>query len=98
MRSHFVDAVAGACLVALFAIAAEASPRSAAAVAAFKREHPCPVTTSTRGPCPGWIVDHVEPLCAGGADGPRNMQWQPVIEAKAKDKQEWAQCRAIKKR
>ena len=24
---------------------------------------------------PGWAVDHVKPLCAGGEDKPANMQW-----------------------
>jgi hypothetical protein len=41
-------------------------------------------------------VDHIVPLCAGGADRPRNMQWQTVAEAKAKDKEERAMCRRHK--
>ena len=41
---------------------------------------------------PGYVVDHVVPLCAGGADAPGNMQWQTVEEAKVKDRQERAQC------
>ncbi len=27
---------------------------------------------------PGFVVDHILPLCAGGADAVSNMQWQPV--------------------
>jgi|SRR5712664_2006245 len=41
---------------------------------------------------PGYVVDHVVPLCAGGADAPSNMQWQTVAEAKVKDRQERTQC------
>jgi hypothetical protein len=31
-------------------------------------------------------VDHVVPLKRGGADKPKNMQWQTAAAAKAKDK------------
>lgn len=88
-----------AALILLLAVAsmAEAAPRSRAAVAQFKLQQPCPATGQTRGACPGYVVDHIEPLCANGADAPSNMQWQPADEAKAKDRQEWARCRALKK-
>lgn len=49
--------------------------RDRAQVRAFRAEHPCPATGRTRGACPGWHVDHVTALCAGGADRPANMQW-----------------------
>ena len=65
--------------------------RSAAARAAFKRQHPCPATGQPRGACPGWIIDHVKALACGGDDDPSNMQWQTVDEAKAKDKWELKQ-------
>jgi len=71
-------------------------PRSASAVNAFKRLHPCPATGQARGPCPGWIIDHVTPLCAGGADAPTNMQWQTRADALAKDRDEWRLCRKLK--
>jgi len=35
---------------------------------------------------PGYIIDHVKPLCKGGPDTPENMNWQTKAEAKAKDK------------
>jgi hypothetical protein len=45
---------------------------------------------------PGYVVDHIIPLCAGGADAPSNMQWQTVEAAKVKDGQERAQCSRAK--
>ncbi len=62
--------------------------RNPAEVRAFKREHTCPSTGHRGGKCPGYIVDHVKPLCRGGADSPSNMQWQTKAEAKAKDRWE----------
>jgi hypothetical protein len=62
--------------------------RSHAATDAFKKEHPCPANGAHRGPCPGYVIDHVIPLKRGGADAPANMQWQTTAEAKAKDKWE----------
>ena len=41
---------------------------------------------------PGYVIDHVVPLCAGGADAPSNMQWQTVEAARIKDRQERAEC------
>jgi hypothetical protein len=62
--------------------------RSEAVRNAFKREHPCPATQQPKGPCPGYVIDHVIALKRGGADTPANMQWQTVDEAKAKDRVE----------
>src|SRR5437016_14382446 len=62
--------------------------------ALFMKKHPCPANGNTRGACPGYVVDHIKPLCAGGADRPRNMQWQTRAEAKIKDRQEREQCAA----
>lgn len=87
--------IAALVLVSL-AVTAHAAPRSHQARAEFKWEQPCPATGRTRGPCPGWVIDHVEPLCAGGADHPLNMQWQAREEAAQKDKHERRQCRNLK--
>lgn len=62
--------------------------RSRAAVAAFRKTHPCPATHKTRGACPGYVVDHVLALCRHGKDEPANLQWQSKADAKAKDKWE----------
>ena len=53
--------------------------------ALFMQEHPCPANGKTRGHCPGYVVDHIKPLCAGGKDRPSNMQWQRAAESKVKD-------------
>lgn len=81
----------------IFASVAHAAPRSHTAVAEFKRLQPCPATGQARGPCPGWVVDHVQPLCAGGPDTSSNMQWQRAADAKAKDRGEVRQCRELRR-
>jgi hypothetical protein len=63
------------------------------AIAAFKHDHPCPATGKSKGPCKGYVIDHIKPLACGGADRPSNMQWQTTAEAKAKDKWERKACR-----
>lgn len=72
-----------------------ATERSASARYAFRKAHPCPATDKRTGACPGYIVDHIMPLCAGGADDPANMQWQTKEDALAKDKEEWKLCRSL---
>lgn len=62
--------------------------RSGAAKVRFEREQPCPSTGKMRGRCPGYVIDHVNPLECGGADAASNMQWQTVQAAKEKDKTE----------
>lgn len=54
----------------------------------FAYTHACPSTHLAKLPCPGYIIDHVNPLCKGGPDLASNMQWQTIAEAKAKDKWE----------
>lgn len=71
--------------------------RSSAALNAFRQAHPCPIDQRRRGPCPGWIIDHVVPLCAGGADDPANMQWQSRADSLVKDREEWSLCRALRR-
>jgi hypothetical protein len=62
--------------------------RCAAAKAAFERDHPCPATGLSRGPCPGYVIDHIAPLKRGGLDDPSNMQWQTREAALLKDRVE----------
>lgn len=73
--------------------AASAAERSRAVRTEFQRQNPCPATGLHTGPCPGYVKDHVVPLCAGGADAPSNLQWQTVEAGKAKDREEVKLCR-----
>jgi hypothetical protein len=66
--------------------------RSYKAKAEFKRQHPCPATNSSRGKCPGFVIDHIKALACGGADAPENMQWQTIDEGKQKDSWERVNC------
>ncbi len=77
----------------LAATSAESGPRSPAERAAYVRENPCPSTGLRRGACPGWQVDHVVPLCAGGPDERTNMQWIAVDDHKWKTFVDARECR-----
>lgn len=92
-----------AIVLALFMVSESAAARvtehrSRAVTRQFERLHPCPSTGRTIGACPGWIKDHVIPLCAGGPDSVSNMQWQTVADAKAKDRDEFRECRKIRRK
>ena len=67
--------------------------RDRAQVRAFRAEHPCPATGRTRGACPGWHVDHVIALCAGGPDRPSNMQWITREDHRVKTLVDVRECR-----
>ena len=72
-------------LAALLLLASCAThARSAAQVYRFKQMEPCPATGQSKGPCPGWQVDHIIPLCAGGDDKLWNMQWLSVDDHRFK--------------
>lgn len=80
--------------LAAFSLPADACvSRSRAVKLAFVKQHACPATGLHKLPCSGYVIDHVVPLCAGGADAVRNMQWQTVADAKKKDLAERRQCR-----
>ena len=61
----------------------------------FQRLNPCPSNGRTAGACPGYVKDHVIPLCACGSDSVANLQWQTVADAKEKDRLERAQCKGV---
>jgi hypothetical protein len=95
-------ALKAAPLLALLAIAgiaacaapAPTAPKRAPEVRAeFMRAHPCPANGRTSGACPGFQVDHILALCAGGADTATNMQWLAVELHKIKTRSDAAACR-----
>ena len=80
----------------LTAASVPAAERSSRVRAQFQRERPCPANGATRGNCPGYVADHVIPICAGGPDAIENLQWQRVDDALRKDRLEWAICRKLR--
>jgi len=66
--------------------------RSSSVVRRFKFSNPCPGTGIIQNSCPGYVVDHIIPLCNCGADAVENMQWQTVGDAKIKDRWERDVC------
>jgi hypothetical protein len=86
---------AGLALIAL--LAAQAGARDRAEVRAFRAQHACPATAQHRGACPGFQVDHVVPLCAGGEDKPHNMQWIAVDDHRFKTLVDVRECRKLRK-
>ena len=92
-----IKAIAEACGISVQSVYQWQKPgerkESHTARLAFAKAIPRPATGKPRLPCPGYIIDHVQPLCAGWMDAPANMQWQTIEAAKAKDRTERQQCR-----
>lgn len=83
--------------VALLAAPAEAQiKRDRSQVRAFRAENPCPATGRTRGACPGWHVDHIIALCAGGADKKENLQWLSKEDHRFKTLVDVKECRKMR--
>jgi hypothetical protein len=80
-------------VIIAFSLQAEArQQRSYHAIKEFKLQNPCPADGGYKGRCEGYIIDHIKPLACGGLDSPKNMQWQTVDDAKAKDGWERKNC------
>lgn len=90
----------GPLIAAAFAtptLPAQPIERSAKAVRAFRATNPRPGTGLTRGACPGWHIDHVQPLCAGGTDSPDNMQWLSHDDHRFKTLVDRRECAKLRK-
>ncbi len=80
--------------------------RSRAVLAEFQRQVPCPNLEArakpsthggTRGACPGFEIDHIVPLCAGGPDAVVNLQWLWSVEHDdVKTPRDVALCRSLR--
>lgn len=79
------------------ATASAGQQRSYQAKREFARAVPCPSTWRYIPHCPGYVIDHVVPLCAGGADTPVNMQWQNREQSLVKDREERRLCAALRR-
>lgn len=97
MASRAVALAIAAVALAL-STAATATERDPHQRALFVKSQPCPANGNTRDRCPGYVVDHIQPLCAGGKDHPSNMPWQTVADAKVKDREARKMCSRGKKR
>jgi len=72
-------------LLAFAATATEAQQeRSQTAKNQFKAMNPCPANGNTYGPCPGYVIDHIEPLACGGADAPSICNGNRMRQARPK--------------
>ena len=83
-------------VLAAFGSLAFATDRSAGAVYRFRKCELCPVTRNIRGACSGYQVDHIDPLCAGGADHCANMHWLTVPEHRIKTRADVRRCRLLR--
>lgn len=86
--------ILAALLLSALPCSGSTTPRSAAAVKAFKAANPCPNTCRTyvrQGSrfvlyevCGACEIDHICPLACCGLDAPQNMQWLSKKENRAK--------------
>jgi hypothetical protein len=92
MAARHLAVVAGV-LFGLSGLAHDALSRDAKVRYAFRKAVPCPATGSANlARCPGWVVDHMIPLCAGGPDAVENMVWQELQHSRRKDRWERELC------
>ena len=75
------------------ALADARTKRSKTAKAKFIPRALLPYHWGSEGACKGIVIGYIVPIACGGVDAPRNMQWQTVADAKAKDKSERKGCR-----
>ncbi len=80
-------------LISACASMASSAERSRSVLHQFRKAHPCPATGKIVGACPGWEIDHIRPLCAGGADAVGNLQWLTTAAHREKTRADMAGCR-----
>lgn len=90
IRMRFAFILIAACALSTGASAGYA--RDKKVLRAFVNQQACPATGLHRLPCPGYVIDHINPLACGGPHSVENLQWQTREDAKAKDKWERREC------
>jgi hypothetical protein len=61
-------------LILLYQPADARAKRSQSAIVGFKQQHPCPATGASKGPCKGYVIDHVKALACGGANAKNRVR------------------------
>lgn len=69
--------------------------RKPSTVVQFRKLYACPATGKVQSTCPGWVIDHIVPLCAGGTDSVDNMEWQTAKDSYKKDAFERSVCKQL---
>lgn len=88
-----------AVLISTFGLSAQAvTNRSSVEKRLFQKATICP-SSGVAGvqSCKGHVMDHIIPLCAGGADRAYNMMYQTKAASMLKDKDEIRICAAMRK-
>jgi hypothetical protein len=80
-------------LAALPLVAEARTPRDRAELRAFRSDNPCPATGLVGGACPGYRVDYMVALCAGGLDKQENMYWLTIGDHKWKKAVDERECK-----
>lgn len=93
MQTLRLQAATAVTLALLAGCCSQPQKRDPAMRASFMANNPCPINQAKRGPCPGYHVDHITPLCAGGADHPNNMQWLTIKAHQDKTRDDIRRCR-----
>jgi len=92
----------GIALLCVFCIVVQsahaAQKRSKKVLRQFVQVQACPSTWQHRLPCPGFHIDHITPLCAGGADAVDNLQWLTREAHKEKTRGDVGHCAALRRK
>lgn len=75
---------------------AAGAERSSTVIHQFRKLNPCPATGKIERTCPGYVIDHIVPLCAGGPDILENLTYQKTADSYRKDKLERDICRRLR--
>lgn len=70
--------------------------RNKSVLRAFVKYEACPATGLRRLPCPGWQIDHILALCAGGRDAVENLQWLTREAHREKTRVDVRWCRFLR--
>ena len=64
--------------------------------AEFVQLNPCPANGRAVAACPGYIIEHAIPLCAGGRDTADNLVWRRASDARRREAVEQRYCGCVR--